>query len=131
MVSWRVNFPHKNGSTPFWIAPPSPPHIHTHDNFKISPKLYAVPSPINITNMIRQHREFPPTARSLGKPDQQAIHCPTANFGPLSRDSVTNPMLITVFDNYLTPRSSRAWVWVKILIWFWMCFNLILHESGP
>ena len=49
----------------------------------------------------------------LGKPDQQAIHSPTANFGPLSTGSVTNPMLITVFDTYLTLRSPGAWVWAK------------------
>ena len=28
----------------------------------------------------------------------QAIHCPTANFGQLSRGSVTSSMLVTVFD---------------------------------
>ena len=55
-----------------------------------------------MTNMIRQHTEFPPIARSPGKPDQQAIHCPTANFGLLSTGSVTNPILITVFDTYNT-----------------------------
>ena len=43
-----------------------------------------------------------------GKPDHQAIHCLTANFGPLSRGSVTNPILITVIDTYLTQRSLRA-----------------------
>ena len=43
-------------------------------------------------------------------PDQQAIHCPTANSGPLSRGSITNPMLITVFDTHLTPRTPGAWV---------------------
>ena len=41
----------------------------------------------------------------LGKPGHKAIHWPTANFGPLLRGSLTNPMLITVFDAYLTPRS--------------------------
>ena len=45
---------------------------------------------------------------SPGKPDHQAIYCPTANFVPLSSGSVTNTMLITVFDNYLTPRSPEA-----------------------
>ena len=58
--------------------------------------------------MIRQHTEFPPTARSTGKPDQQAVHCSTANFGPLPRDNITNPMLIPVFDLYLTSRSLGA-----------------------
>ena len=45
-----------------------------------------------------------------GKTDHQAIHCPTANFGSLSRGSVTKPMLITVFDNDMTPESPGAWV---------------------
>ena len=50
-----------------------------------------------------------------GKPNQQAIHCPTAGLEPLSRGSVTNPMLITVFDTYLTPRSPGALVSSKTL----------------
>ena len=29
-------------------------------------------------------------------------HCPKANFGPLSRGSITNPILIDVFDTYLS-----------------------------
>ena len=37
-----------------------------------------------------------------GKLDHQTIHCPTANFGPLSRGNVTNPMLITVYDPKVT-----------------------------
>ena len=45
-----------------------------------------------------------------GKPDHQAIHCPTANFEPLSRSNAINPILVTVFDTYLTPRSLGAWV---------------------
>ena len=40
-----------------------------------------------------------------GKPDLQAIHCPTTNFGPPSRGSITSLMLITAFDAYLTPMS--------------------------
>ena len=44
-----------------------------------------------------------------GKPDHQAIHCPTGDFGPLSRGSVTNPMLITLFDTHLTIVSVEAW----------------------
>ena len=50
-----------------------------------------------------------------GKPDLLAIQCPVANFGPLSRGSVTNLMLINVFDTYLTPRSLGAWVLAKTL----------------
>ena len=65
--------------------------------------------------MTRQHTEFPTTARSQDKPDHQAIQCPTANFGPLSKVSVTNPMLITVLDTYLTPRSPGAWVGANTL----------------
>ena len=79
-----------------------------HENFKISSKLYALPSPINMTNMIRQDTEFPATARSPSKPDQQAIHCPTANFRQLSRERVTNPMLITVFYTHGTTRTPGA-----------------------
>ena len=48
--------------------------------------------------MIRQHTKFSLLLDLPGKPDHQAIHCPIANFGPLSSGSVTNPMLITVFD---------------------------------
>ena len=78
---------------------------------KSPPNLYALPSPINMTSMTRQHTEFPPVLLDpSGKHDQQAILCPIANFGPLLRGSVTNPMLITVFDTYLTPRSPGAWV---------------------
>ena len=43
------------------------------------------------------------------------INCPTANFGQLLRGSITNSILITVFDTYLAPRSRRAWVWAKTL----------------
>ena len=46
----------------------------------------------------------------LGKPDHQTIHCPISNFGPLSRGSVPNPMLITVLDTYLTARPLGAWI---------------------
>ena len=45
----------------------------------------------------------------LGKPSHQAIHYPTANFGPLSTGSITNSMLITAFDTNLTLRSLGAW----------------------
>ena len=70
--------------------------------------LYAPQRPINMTTMIKQHTKFPPTASSPRQTFHQAIHCPTANSGPLSKDSVTNLMLIIAFDAYLTPRSSRA-----------------------
>ena len=35
--------------------------------------------------MIRKHTEFPLPLDPPGKLDKQAIHCPTDNFGPLSR----------------------------------------------
>ena len=70
--------------------------------------LYAPQRPINMTTMIKQHKSFPLLLVPPGKPVHQAIHCPTANSGPLSKDSVTNLMLIIAFDAYLTPRSSRA-----------------------
>ena len=38
-----------------------------------------------------------------GKPDYQAILCPTANFRSLLRGSITNH-LITVFDTCLAPK---------------------------
>ena len=40
-----------------------------------------------------------------GKPGQQAVHYPSANFRPLSSGSVTNPMFIKVFDTHLSPKS--------------------------
>ena len=72
--------------------------------------MYALPSPINKKNMIRQHTLIPPTARFPDKHDQQAFHCHTDNFGKLLRGSVTDPMLITGFDSYFTSRSPGAWV---------------------
>ena len=95
MVSLGVNFPHKNGPIPFW----SP----SHDNFKIPPPLPLPPQPICSSKSYKYDKydniqSFPLLLDPPGKPDQQAIHCATANFGPLSRGSVTNPMLITVFD---------------------------------
>ena len=80
MVSWGVNFPHKNVPIPLWLSPhmitsKSPPKSYKYDNYdktiyKVSPLLLDSP----------------------GKPDRQALHYPTANFGPLSRGSVTNPI---------------------------------------
>ena len=45
---------------------------------------------------------------ATGKPDLQAIHFTTANFRPISRGSITNPIIITVFDTYVTPMSLIA-----------------------
>ena len=55
-------------------------------------------------------QSFPLLQDLPGKPDRQAIHCPTANFVPLSRGCITLPIIITVLDTYLTPRSPGAWV---------------------
>ena len=63
--------------------------------------------------MIRQHTSFHLVLDPPGKFDHQTIHCPIANFGPLSRGSISNPILITVLDTYLTPRSPGAWVRAK------------------
>ena len=71
--------------------------------------LYAPLSSINKATMIRQHTVFLLLLFRPGKPVHQAIHCPTANFGPLLTGSITNPMLITVFGTYLTPRSPGVW----------------------
>ena len=83
----------------------SPP---PYDDFKISPQPICFPGSINMETMIRQHTKFPLLLVLPGKPDHQAVHCPTANFGQLSRGSVTKLMLITAFDAYLTPRSQGA-----------------------
>ena len=95
----RGQLPH--GSIPLWLVP----HIMT---LKSLPNLYALPGPTNMTTMIRQHTKFPLLLVLSGKPDHEAIHCPTANVGRLSSGSVTNPMLITVFDAYLTPKVTGS-----------------------
>ena len=102
MVSQVVNSLHKNGPIPFWSPlPPLPPNNYS----KISLYLYALTGTINMTTMISQHTKFPLTLVPPGKPNHQAIYCPTANFGRLSRGKITNPILITAFDAYLIPRS--------------------------
>ena len=54
----RYQRPHKNGPITLWLAP----HMITSKD--LSPNLYALPSLINLTTMIRQHTKFLPTARS-------------------------------------------------------------------
>ena len=82
--------------SPFGLPPPLPlPPIWKLEN--LPPTYMLFQSPINMTNIIRQH-SFPLLLDPPGRPDQQAIHCPTANFGSLSRGSVIKPVLITVFD---------------------------------
>ena len=78
---------------------------HPLDNFKIPSNPYALPSPINMTIMIRKNTNFPPAARF-----------PRQTWSLLSRGSLTNPILITVFDTYLTSRSQGARVWAKTLL---------------
>ena len=70
--------------------------------------LYALSSPINMTYMIRQHTVFSPTARSSRQTWSAGYSLSTANFWLLSRSSITNRMLITVFDTYLNPSSPGA-----------------------
>ena len=97
MMSGGFNFPHINGPIFLWLAP----HMMT---LQSPSNLYTLPSPINMTTMINI-RSFPLLVVPPGKFDQQAIHCPITNLGPLLRTDVTNPMLITVLDAYLTPKS--------------------------
>ena len=50
----------------------------TIDDFKISPNLYALPSPINMTTMIKQHTTFLPThssPRQTSSPGYSLPHC--------------------------------------------------------
>ena len=47
-------------------------------------------------------QSFPLLPDPTGKPDLQA------NFGPLSRGSFSNPMLITVLDTHMTTRSPGS-----------------------
>ena len=54
----RYQRPHKNGPITLWLVP----HMITSKD--LSPNLYALPSPVNVTTMIRQHTKFPHTARS-------------------------------------------------------------------
>ena len=80
----------------------------------ISP-LNALPSPINMTTTIR-HASFPLLLDPTGKPNNQVIHSPTANFGPLSRGSVINFYVNHCdnhFNTYLTPKLPGAWVCAK------------------
>ena len=110
MASWGVNFPDKNGPIPLWLAlhlitwksplPPFPTNV------------YALPSHINMTTMIRQNTRFPPTTRPPGKPDHHGITWSRANFGPLQRGSVTNSILIIVwylFDPKVTGSLGLSW----------------------
>ena len=84
------------------------------DNFKILTPKQPTPTcsskAYKYDNYDKTKYQFPLLLDPPGKPDHQAIHCPTVNFGPLSSGSVTNSILITGFDTYLTPMSPGAWV---------------------
>ena len=121
MVSWGVNFPHKSGPITSWLAPPP------FDNFKIPSNLYTLPSPINMTAMIRQN-----TVSSCCQIPQvnlitRLFTAPQGNFGPLSKGRVINPVLITVLDTYLTPRSPGAWMWAETLL----ILNVVPSLTSP
>ena len=51
------NTPYKKWSYPFVACSP-------YDDFRSSPNLYAPPSSVNMTTMIRQHTKFTPNASS-------------------------------------------------------------------
>ena len=58
----RVNFPHKNGPIPLWLAP----DLITSKSNHSPPPIYALPSPTNMTTKNsndRQNTKFPPNAR--------------------------------------------------------------------
>ena len=110
----RVNFPHKNGPIPLWLVPDLITSKSNHPPGQSM--LFQVLLIWQLrTLMIDKIQSFPLTLDSPAKPDHQGIHCPIANFGLLSTSSITNPILITVFDTYLTPRSPGPWVWTKTL----------------
>ena len=101
-----------------------------YDSFKISPNLHALPSPINMTTMIRQHTKIPLLLDPLGKLDhQQTIHYPKATqqywgAAPLTRCLhcvwfLFDPKVTGSIVSSLVPRPRR--VWTKIL--------LILNEA--
>ena len=110
MVSWGVNLPHKNGPILLWLAPnlitskskPPPKPIRSSKSYKYDnyDKTKYKVSPYC--------KSFPLLLDPPGKPDHQATHCPTANFGPVSRGSITYSILITVFDTYLTPKVTGS-----------------------
>ena len=57
MLSQGINSPHKNGPIPLRLA-------SRMMTLKSPHKLYALPSPRNVTTMIRQHTKFSPPALS-------------------------------------------------------------------
>ena len=87
------------------------------DNFKIPPppNLHGLPTPINMTTMIKQNTKFPPTARYPRHTWSPGYSLPPQVTLDHYRGQRQEPHHITVFDTYLTPRSPGAWVWAKIL----------------
>ena len=79
------------------------------DDSKISPQLICSSKFHKYDNYDKATYRVPPIAsfpRQTCSPG--CSHCPAANVGPLSSGSVTNLILTTAFDTYLTPRSPRA-----------------------
>ena len=114
--------PIKNGPNPLWLAS----HMMTLKSF---PKLYVPPSLINMTTMIRQYTNFPPLLLvPPGKPVHQAIHYLKANFRALLRGSVPNPMLITAFDTYFSPRSQWCSGYHYCTTSFYKTWTLVLRR---
>ena len=101
MVSSEVNAPHKHGPLPFWLASSLP-----YDNLKIFPNLFVCSFKSYKYDIYDKatYSVFP-TARSSRQTWSAGYSLSTANFWLLSRSSITNRMLITVFDTYLNPSS--------------------------
>ena len=74
-----------------------------YNDFKISPQPICPSKSHEYDNYDKKTDKVPPYYQVTQT--NQAIHYLTANFGPLSRVSITHPMLITAFNAYLTPRS--------------------------
>ena len=97
----KGQLPHKNGPIYLWLA--------THTMTLKFPPTYMLFQVSEIRKLwLYNIQSFPLLLVPTGKPDHQAIHCPTANYGPLYRISVINPMLITAHDAYLIVRSPGA-----------------------
>ena len=96
----RGQLPHKNDPIPLCLAP----HLITSKSLHNKIQKFQPPQD--------KIQSLPQLLDPQGKPDH---HCPTANFEFLSTGSITNSILITVFDTYLTLRSSGVWVWAKTL----------------
>ena len=128
MVSWGVNFPHKNCPIPFWFAP-SPHHMITSKSLSkpiCSSKSYKYDQYDKMTYRLSPY-----------------CYIPQANL--ISRLFTATQLTL---DHYQGAASlTRCYSLCLILIWsqshqepgfeprpfrFWMqLFHLLLHESGP